>query len=91
MLCFSLMLETQIHKVFCDACLAPSPPSTAQGKQNTSDRFCLIVKRVNCTGLDVGICCKPEHQDLIVSIHLAGGGMPQKDLMLLVSFLSWEE
>lgn len=69
----------------------PHPPSTAQGKQNTSDRFCLIVKRVNCTGLDVGICCKPEHKDLIVSIHLAGGGMPQKDLMLLISSLSWEE
>lgn len=47
MLCFSLMLETQIHKLFCDACLAPSTPSTAQGKQNTSDRFCLIVKRVD--------------------------------------------
>lgn len=70
-------------------CLCDPPPPGME--QNTLVRFCLIVKRVNCTGLDVDICCEPEHQDFIVSIYLAGGGMPQTELMFLISSLSWKE
>lgn len=51
---------------FCDS----SPSGRAQRKQNISDRFCPIVKRVDCTGLDMDICCKPEHQDLIIFIGM---------------------
>lgn len=73
----------QTHKVFCDACITPHP-GVALRKQNTVARFCLNVKRVNFTRLDVDICCELEHQDFIISIYLAGGGMPQMELMLLI-------
>lgn len=65
-----------------------TPPSgMALGEQNILISFCLIVKRVNCTGLDVDICCEPEHQDFIISIYLACGGMPKTAPMLLISAL----
>ena len=88
MLHWSLVLEIQMLKVFYDAWVTSPPPGTAWGEPNTLVRFCLIVKT---TEPDVDNCCELEHQDFIVSIYLAGGGMPQTELMLLITCLSSKE